>query len=105
MYVLRMADGAVYEFADVDSWANSRRTAINPGYEILSLRKVRVSGYDAYEEVKRLDYDGSVDITLFLVVDEDVYWVGGSPENWPDEAEFFRQFLYSFRLEPPAPSS
>ena len=105
LFVLRMADGAVYEFADVDSWANARRTAINPGYEILSLRKVRVSGHDAYEEVRRVEYDGSIGITLFLVVDQDVYWVGGEPQNWPDEEELFRQLLYSFRLVPPAPAS
>jgi hypothetical protein len=98
--ISRFEGGAVFEYANLDTWQSSRFIDQSVT-QIVSSRRVVVSGLDAFEEITEWTKTGAFyQIGLYLIVGGDTYWVVAAPNNWPDDEPLSRQLLYSFRLLP-----
>ena len=82
---------------DLHSWSQLHRAEDIPINEVLSWRKVSVSGFEAYEEVVRSKTDGHVAMRLLLLVGEDGYELVGWTDRWAADENLLMQVLYSFR--------
>jgi len=100
LFISRFEGGAVFEYANLDTWQSSRFIDQSVT-QIVSSRKVVVSGLDAFEEITEWTETGAFyQIGLYLIAGDDTYMVVAAPNNWPDDEPLSRQLLYSFRLLP-----